>query len=92
MATPVGKVNTLRCPYMDPQTGHLCNMIIKKVQMEWTRCKCGFYFCLDHRLPFDHECTYDHKGDHEKLIQVRLAGEEKPLKVNVHEKGSGSAF
>ncbi len=34
-------------------------------------CKCGYTFCNKHRLPEDHECTYDHKG------QAKLKDKEK---------------
>lgn len=26
-------------------------------------CKCGLGLCARHRLPEDHECTFDHKAE-----------------------------
>jgi len=34
-------------------------------------CRCGFYFCSNHRLAFDHQCTYDYK----KIAQEKIKRE-----------------
>jgi len=31
----------------------------KKMGIYGYQCKCGFWFCKMHRIPEDHECTYD---------------------------------
>lgn len=41
----------------------------KKVYLSSPACRCGHVFCPDHRMPDDHECTFDHvKKSREKII------------------------
>ena len=41
-----------------------CNFCQKKLKLVSTfKCKCGFNFCKLHRLPEQHECTYDYKNE-----------------------------
>ncbi|AYV78959.1 MAG: hypothetical protein Edafosvirus60_2 [Edafosvirus sp.] len=44
---------------------HNCN---KKSNMLFD-CKCGYYFCSNHRLAFDHNCTYDYKKIAKKKVE-----------------------
>ena len=51
-----------------------CN---KKLDLTATQCKCCGFYCPAHRLPEDHQCTYDFV----KLGKERLA-KNNPLIVN----------
>lgn len=47
-----------------------CN---RKTDLISTQCKCKNTYCLKHRYPEDHECTYnyrDHSDLEKKLIKV----------------------
>ena len=33
-------------------------------------CKCTKIFCMTHRLPEYHECTYDYKNDRVQLVKL----------------------
>jgi len=57
----------------DPKKCHCCP---KKIGALGNQCKCGFTFCKSHRLPEDHDCTFDFKA----AAQQRLA-KENPLVV-----------
>jgi hypothetical protein len=47
-----------------------CQTCSRKVsEMNYFECKCIGVYCARHRLPFDHECTYDWKE--EKKIHIR---------------------
>ena len=45
---------------------HNCN---KKLSLMPIVCKCGFKFCSSHRHPEDHQCTFDHKTEQQKLLR-----------------------
>ena len=45
---------------------HACN---KKLPLMPIICKCGFKFCCSHRHPEDHQCTFDHKTEQQKLLR-----------------------
>ena len=34
-------------------------------------CLCSMEFCSSHRLPFDHDCTFDWKKKHQDQIRSR---------------------
>ena len=36
------------------------------------KCSCGLSFCTLHRLPENHECTYDFKTHGKKTLQNKL--------------------
>ncbi|KAH0488601.1 MAG: hypothetical protein KVP17_005164 [Porospora cf. gigantea B] len=40
-----------------------CATCNKKCSLSGFTCKCGLYFCAQHRLPEVHDCGYDYKGD-----------------------------
>ena len=45
---------------------HTCN---KKLPLMPIICKCGFKFCCSHRHPEDHQCTFNHKNEQQKLLR-----------------------
>lgn len=45
---------------------YICN---KKLTLLPIICKCGFKFCNSHRHPEDHQCTFDHKHQQQKLLR-----------------------
>lgn len=41
-------------------------------------CKCGNKYCMTHRMPEDHKCTYDHKSDLQSKLLLRLTTSNAP--------------
>ncbi|XP_075906497.1 AN1-type zinc finger protein 3 isoform X1 [Nelusetta ayraudi] len=41
---------------------HRCQTKLELVQQELGSCRCGFVFCMLHRLPEQHDCLFDHLG------------------------------
>ncbi|XP_033847544.1 AN1-type zinc finger protein 3-like [Periophthalmus magnuspinnatus] len=41
---------------------HHCQTKLELVQQELGSCRCGYVFCMLHRLPEQHECMFDHMG------------------------------
>ncbi|KAM9408872.1 AN1-type zinc finger protein 3 homolog isoform 2-T3 [Pholidichthys leucotaenia] len=41
---------------------HCCQTKLELVQQELGSCRCGYVFCMLHRLPEQHECLFDHLG------------------------------
>ncbi|XP_072321603.1 AN1-type zinc finger protein 3 homolog [Eucyclogobius newberryi] len=41
---------------------HHCQTKLELVQQELGSCRCGYVFCMLHRLPEQHECMFDHLG------------------------------
>lgn len=41
---------------------HRCQAKLELVQQELGSCRCGYVFCMLHRLPEQHECMFDHLG------------------------------
>ncbi|XP_015233722.1 AN1-type zinc finger protein 3-like [Cyprinodon tularosa] len=41
---------------------HRCQTKLELVQQELGSCRCGFIFCMLHRLPEQHDCLFDHQG------------------------------
>lgn len=39
-----------------------CQTKLELVQQELGSCRCGFVFCMRHRLPEQHDCLFDHLG------------------------------
>lgn len=39
-----------------------CQSKLELVQQELGSCRCGFVFCMRHRLPEQHDCVFDHQG------------------------------
>ena len=49
----------------------------KKLGIIKMSCKCGKFFCIIHRLPENHNCTYDFETEGKKRIE-----KENPVVVN----------
>ena len=41
----------------------------KKLGVVKMSCKCGKFFCITHRLPENHKCTYDYESEGKKRIE-----------------------
>ncbi|KAL0969881.1 hypothetical protein UPYG_G00233760 [Umbra pygmaea] len=41
---------------------HQCQTKLELVQQELGSCRCGYVFCMLHRLPEQHDCLFDHLG------------------------------
>ncbi|KPP65369.1 AN1-type zinc finger protein 3-like, partial [Scleropages formosus] len=41
---------------------HRCQIKLELVQQELGSCRCGYIFCMLHRLPEQHDCLFDHLG------------------------------
>ncbi|KAK1791229.1 hypothetical protein P4O66_013249 [Electrophorus voltai] len=41
---------------------HRCQAKLELVQQELGSCRCGYVFCMLHRLPEQHDCLFDHLG------------------------------
>ncbi|KAG7460582.1 hypothetical protein MATL_G00200280 [Megalops atlanticus] len=41
---------------------HRCQTKLELVQQELGTCRCGYVFCMLHRLPEQHDCLFDHLG------------------------------
>ncbi|KTF78689.1 hypothetical protein cypCar_00036837 [Cyprinus carpio] len=41
---------------------HRCQTKLELVQQELGSCRCGYVFCMLHRLPEQHNCMFDHLG------------------------------
>ncbi|KAL4648967.1 AN1-type zinc finger protein 3 isoform X1 [Arapaima gigas] len=41
---------------------HHCQTKLELVQQELGSCRCGYIFCMLHRLPEQHDCLFDHLG------------------------------
>jgi len=50
---------------------YICNI---KLKLDGWNCKCNseFLFCTNHRLPFDHNCTYNFKINYTKDLEKNL--------------------
>ncbi len=46
-----------------------CKKCNKKCSLDNYKCKCNEIFCLNHRLPFDHNCNYNYKIEQMKKIE-----------------------
>lgn len=51
---------------------HLCNCRLELAVREVGKCKCGSVFCLLHRLPEQHDCTFDHKEDGRREARAKM--------------------
>ena len=53
--------------YISSFTNNKCHTCNKKLPLMPIICKCGFNFCCSHRHPEDHQCTFNHKNEQQKL-------------------------
>lgn len=68
-----------------PRCAHqLCKIRLSMVDLD-IECKCGLTFCGRHRLPEDHNCSYDHKGEAQaitaKMLNASACPTEKVIQV-----------
>lgn len=49
-----------------------CFFCEKKVGVLGFTCKCSKVFCSIHRLPEQHECSFDHKGYDRKVLKENI--------------------
>jgi predicted nucleic acid binding AN1-type Zn finger protein len=49
-----------------------CSCRLELAVREIGKCKCGSVFCLLHRLPEQHNCTYDHKEDGRREARAKM--------------------
>ncbi|XP_026189585.1 AN1-type zinc finger protein 3-like isoform X2 [Mastacembelus armatus] len=50
------------CKQRSRKRCHRCQTKLELVQQELGSCRCGYVFCMLHRLPEQHECLFDHLG------------------------------
>ena len=48
-----------------------CKVCRKKCKFSAASCKCEEWYCDAHRLPFDHDCTFDWKGFYNSTLKKR---------------------
>lgn len=41
----------------------------KKKQILLFDCHCNYVFCIRHRMPEDHSCSYDYKKEGKKMLE-----------------------
>lgn len=49
-----------------------CSVCNKKANGLGIICKCGLKFCMEHRMPEEHNCTFDFKTYYQKKILESL--------------------
>lgn len=60
-----------------------CKKKLKPVDILLTKCKCEKYFCIKHRLPEMHHCSYNHKNfDKEAEIKQLRCVSDKIERIN----------
>ena len=54
---------------------HKCNFCRKKISltMQELVCVCGKEFCLSHRLPESHDCTFNMREKHMESAQTQIS-------------------
>ncbi|AUF82544.1 AN1-like zinc finger [Tetraselmis virus 1] len=56
-----------------------CYFCRKNMGIMVFNCKCGYKYCKKHRLPEQHECTYDHKMFGKETLRMnnpKIVGEK----------------
>lgn len=43
----------------------------KKKSMIEYKCRCGFVFCVKHKNPEDHKCTFDFREEGKKMLEQK---------------------
>tara|TARA_Y100000996_G_C22416523_1_gene599550 strand:+ start:73 stop:267 length:195 start_codon:yes stop_codon:yes gene_type:complete len=51
-----------------------CHICKKKLKLTDMKCRCGYKFCSSHRLPEQHNCTYDFKKERVDPKKMGLGG------------------
>mgnify|MGYP006098961945 CR=1 FL=1 len=50
---------------------HFCECK-KKIKLTDIECKCGFKYCLKHRMPESHNCSFNYKEEAGKILSDKL--------------------
>lgn len=45
----------------------------RKLPLTAITCRCNLQFCDNHRMPEDHECSYDYKAEGRKQMEKQLS-------------------
>lgn len=45
-----------------------CRRKLTLIDLTIGRCSCDGVYCLDHRFPSDHACTFDHKAKDKAIL------------------------
>jgi predicted nucleic acid binding AN1-type Zn finger protein len=48
-----------------------CKICRKKITLTFTECRCGRYYCDNHKYPQDHNCTFDHIKHNQNQIALK---------------------
>lgn len=43
---------------------------LKRLKLTDLKCKCGNHYCLIHRLPENHKCTFDFKLKQNEMVKL----------------------
>lgn len=54
---------------MSSKEKHKCPMCNRRTNILDIKCKCGNVFCMTHRLPEDHKCTFNFKEFERERLQ-----------------------
>lgn len=63
METPKSKKS--RCKYIVDNKNTKCRVKLSLVDQE---CRCGIKFCAKHRLPENHNCSFDFKEEGRRIL------------------------
>lgn len=61
-----------------------CPTCGKKPNMLGIVCKCGGKFCMEHRMPEEHQCTYDFKTQYREKLLEKLTKSVAPKIIESH--------
>lgn len=61
-----------------------CRAKLELVQQEVGKCKCGYVFCVTHRLPEQHPCIYNHKESGRQEAIGKMVQPKKHLGRSFH--------
>ncbi|XP_060781311.1 AN1-type zinc finger protein 3 isoform X2 [Neoarius graeffei] len=60
---------------------HRCQTKLELVQQELGSCRCGYVFCMLHRLPEQHDCLFDHLGRGREEAVLKMVKLDRKLKM-----------
>ena len=69
------RIMFLKSEISNTPTAAACNCssrcaLCRKKTLLLVKCKCGKEYCVSHRLPEDHQCTYDHRSEGRKILEL----------------------
>tara|TARA_Y100000590_G_C14979807_1_gene735804 strand:+ start:204 stop:440 length:237 start_codon:yes stop_codon:yes gene_type:complete len=56
----------------DKKKKNRCPICNKKMGLLPFECKCGKFFCIKHKDPESHDCTFDFKGKSKEKLEEQL--------------------